>query len=671
MNEAKKQGTFGIQSIRTRIVAMAVACIVAALVIAYISMIPDAERTVTDVTENNMLDLAKSYTQILNNKINAVNDTTSYMGSNSDFYSCLVQGGEGSLLQAELKQYLRDNPSYTQVDVYDKSGTLVTTTGEAGADMPYYVNAVLSTENAAQSDLVTDASGAPSVVCAVPLLNAGSMFGVVCVTVPVDVLTADFAKVQLRGIESSFAYLLSAQGYFLYHPEPEVIGKITGNKTLRQFLEQANVASAIVNFRYNGSNKVVGVATSELNSWMLVIQADKSELLQPINNMMVKSLLILIIALAVLAAIVYIMSVSITRPIQSLTKGMLKIAQFDFREDSRADNLAKRKDEIGAMSRAVQLMQSNIREIVEKLSDVCQNIGSGSATLNDVATSLNDCASDNSAVSEELAAGMEETSGMVDSISSQVEHIRSQTQQINRQSQSTVSLSKDIMHRADDAKEATAQAAKNTKMLYKEVNREAKEALERSKAVSRINSLTENIMNIADQTSLLALNASIEAARSGEHGKGFAVVANEIGNLADQSAETVSGIMDIVGDVTNAVGNMNECLQKTLTFLETSVMKDYDNFMKVSGAYNQDAASFSDTIQRICSNLDELGNATGQIAEAITSINQTVSDSSNGITGIAERATEVVTLSGTTYERVQENANMAEALQQIVDKFKI
>lgn len=674
MDKKKEKKGYAFASIRTRIVGMAIGGILAALCITYISIVPGAKSSLTDSIENNMLDLAGSYIKILNNSIEAVNETVVYMESKPDVYNCLMHvTEESSLAQAELNQYLRDNSSYTQADFYDLDGQFITSSNEDMADVqtPYYVNAVLSTGLPAQSDIITDGVDKPSIICAVPLTNSGSMYGVICVTVPADVLTADFGAIKLQGIESSFAYLISPQGYFIYHPDSAVIGKITGNDLLRGFLEQGNVASAIGRFRFDGSDKVVGLATSASNNWMLVIQANESEVLEPINRLTVISLLVVLVVLVVLAAVVYALSVSITKPIKILTENINNIANLDFREDEKTVRLGRRRDETGDMSRALSLMWENIRGIIKKINVVSENIGTSNTSLHDIASSLNDCASDNSAVSEQLAAGMQETSASVADINSRIEYIREMMEKVTAQSENTIELSNDIMQRADQAKDTTSHAADNTKKLYYEVSEEAKKALEQSKAVNRINDLTKNIMEIADQTSLLALNASIEAARSGEHGKGFAVVANEISHLATQSTDTVQHIIEIVDDVTEAVRHIDQCLSRTLTFLETSVMKDYDGFIGVSGEYHSDAQTFSVTIQDICGSIEELGNATNLIAQAIADINTNITESSEGISGIAGRATDVVSLSGETYDKVEDNTKMVHMLDDIVQEFTL
>ena len=85
--------------------------------------------------------------------------------------------------------------------------------------------------------------------------------------------------------------------------------------------------------------------------------------------------------------------------------------------------------------------------------------------------------------------------------------------------------------------------------MYTNVKEKSEKAIEGSKAVEKINELTNTIMEISSQTGLLALNASIEAARAGEAGRGFAVVAKEVGGLAAQSTKSSKDITDTVEHV--------------------------------------------------------------------------------------------------------------------------
>ncbi len=660
-----------VKSVIARGYYTALLSIIVILVASYLTTIPGSRSSLSDQAENNMLDLSQSYIKILEARISAINNTAEYMNTDGDFYSCLIQGGEPSLITANLKSFIKDNPSYLSAAVYDKDGKFVTASEDSFSkdSNPYYVNAALSLKQPMQSDYLK-VGDENCIVCAVPLINADTLFGCVAIVVPVQSFTSELASVKLQNTESSFAYLLTPLGHFIYHPESEYIGKITGEDVIRDLIAQGNVVSAVVHFNYEGE-KIAGLATSTTNGWTLIIQADKSELLKPVNNTAVKSIIICIIIAIIVSVFAYLAIYIFLRPIALMTKEITSISSLDFTSTKSIDKLTKEQTEIGTMAREIRKMHDNIKNVISDLNDVTEKISSGSTTLSDIAASLTDCSSENSAVSEQLASGMEQTTNTVSAIKGQVDTIKSRTVEINRQSHSTIQLSDTIMDRATNARQSAMQAADSTRDMYSKVNVEARAALEQSKAVAKINDLTENILDIAEQTSLLALNANIEAAKSGKYGKGFAVVAKEISKLAEQSSETATNISAIIIEVTTAVNNIDACLTKTLEFMDVSVMKDYDNFTEISNTYHQDAKSFQSTLTEITHSLKSLETATNDIAMAVSGMTETINESSEGIVTIASRSGEVVNLSDNTYNQVKLNGEMSDILQGIVDKFKL
>ena len=660
-----------VKSVTARGYYTALLSIIVILIASYLTTIPGARNSLSDQAENNMLDLSQSYIKILEARISAINNTAEYMNTDGDFYSCLIQGGEPSLITANLKSFIKDNPSYLSAAVYDKDGKFVTASEEGYAKdgNPYYVNAALSMRQPMQSDYIKSGEE-DCIICAVPLINADTLFGCVAITVPVQSFTSELASVKLQNTESSFAYLLTPLGHIIYHPDSEYIGKITGEGIIRDLITQGNVVSAVVHFDYEGE-KIAGLATSTTNGWTLIIQADKSELLQPVNTTAIKSIVICILIAIVVSVFAYLAMYKFLRPIAQMTKEITSIASLDFTSTKAIDKLTREQTEIGTMAREIRKMHGSIKNVISDLNDVTEKISSGSTALGEIAASLTDCSSENSAVSEELAAGVEQTTNTVSAIKGQVDTIKSRTMEINRQSDQTIRLSDAIMERATSARQSAVQSADTTRNMYSMVSVEARAALEQSKAVSKINDLTQTILDIAEQTSLLALNANIEAAKSGKYGKGFAVVAKEISKLAEQSSDTANNISTIITEVTTAVDNIDSCLTKTLEFMDVSVMNDYDSFTEISNTYQNDAISFQSTLEEITNSLKSLELATNDIAMAITGMTETIHESSEGIVTIANRSGEVVNLSDHTYSQVKLNGEMADTLQGIVDKFKL
>ena len=117
---------------------------------------------------------------------------------------------------------------------------------------------------------------------------------------------------------------------------------------------------------------------------------------------------------------------------------------------------------------------------------------------------------------------------------------------------------KDMKAHAQSMESVARTNMESTDRKVSEILEVLQKAIEDSNSVKQVNSLTNDILNIASQTNLLALNASIEAARAGEAGRGFAVVASEISQLAAASQEAANNIQRINAVVTNSVTNLSD-----------------------------------------------------------------------------------------------------------------
>ncbi len=488
-------------------------------------------------------------------------------------------------------------------------------------------------------------------------------------------LTSLYREAGLDGIESSHIALVDEAGNYTYSPSYEEIGKPCDNQTIQDLVAEhgkkgSKLEAEVLDIDFNGTSSYVGYYPCD-NGWLLLCVADKEELYTTYNDVKNTTLIDSAIILVVFAIFGFLVSMTITKPIKRLTGVIHKTANLDFKPSDELEKLCKGKDETGEMARALKDMQFSIKDVIAKINTAATNISENADNLNELSNLVNEHSTDNSATTEELAAGMQETASSSSRIDENISNILTTIDSISSKTKAGQKMAVEIMDKASKLKNKTVSASDNGKMMFENVRKETSVAIEKSKDVDKINTLTKTILDISDQTSLLSLNASIEAARAGEAGRGFAVVAEQIGHLANMSAQTVENIGDIVKDVNNAVNNMATCLETTLNFLEEKVLKDYDEFIGVSDEYNSDAVVFEKSMVEIYNAIDELDHSTDLIANAISGISSTINEASTGVSDIAEKTSNIVELTIETNKMVDESVEYAKDLNNIVDVFKL
>lgn len=486
--------------------------------------------------------------------------------------------------------------------------------------------------------------------------------------------TKALENIHMLGAESSYLYLVDTDGTMLYHPTASKIGVSVENEVVKAIvaeLQKGNVPEdAAVGYMFKGSVKFAATAITDDHK-IVVVSVDKDEMIAPVKKMKQDIYWVALSSLLICAIVGYIVSIFLTKPIKQLTSIIINTAQLDLRHDENSEKLCKRKDETGEMARQVRDMRANLRAMMEKVTEVSTNITDNVNVLKGVTDTVDNMCTDNAAISEELAAATEETAATTVTINETVANIKDGTEKVNELATEGAEVSLEIKGRAEDLRSKTEEASDRTMTMYSNVKEKAEKAIQGSKAVDKINELTNTIMQISSQTGLLALNASIEAARAGEAGRGFSVVATEIGSLADQTSNAIVDISAIVKEVNVAVSNMSECLEETTSFLETTVLSEFKEFEKVSEQYQGDADIFESQMKTVRDHMQELFESVEIILQGLTGISDTMNESSLGVTDIAEKTSDMVEKTGDAQKKVADCYSCVEQLKNIVDHFTL
>lgn len=479
-------------------------------------------------------------------------------------------------------------------------------------------------------------------------------------------------NVGIDTMDSSRGYLVDTNGVYLYHEDKDMIGtQLQGNAVVENVLARlqqgyittADVETCVV----NGENVYVAFMCT-VNDWVIFVQADEADVLAPIKTITNYSIMVGAALLVVVLLIGAVITGMITKPITSLTKVINDISELNLNENQK---IPLTGDEIGVMGQAVIGMRGQLIKIVTELNQIAERLVGDANMLSEISEKVNQASTDNSATNEELAASMEETSTSTDVVNGNIRNMNDNVVNVAEKINEGNQLTTDVMIKTNEINKRTKEASDETLRVYGTIRETSNEAIERAKEVERINELATIIQDIAEQTNLLSLNASIEAARAGEAGKGFAVVASEIGKLASQSTATSAGIVTIVGQVNESVDTLTKCLVGALEFLENKVMSDYADFMKSSDEYNSAARAIEEFMNLANAEVRELEAGIAQITDAIEGISNNVNESAIGVSDIAGKTTDVVSLTAETFDRSMNCKQLAEKLRDITARFQI
>ncbi|MEE1132685.1 MAG: methyl-accepting chemotaxis protein [Caryophanon sp.] len=517
--------------------------------------------------------------------------------------------------------------------------------------------------------LVSNVSGNRMITLSTPVYSkTQEIIGVFIATVNFERLSNKYLA---QADEGRSFIIVDSNGVIQAHPNEELINVPLADAGLENewttYLSSAVNSSDVQEMKLNGENVIIASTNITVPGYTLHTIVTEKSILTVVNLLKYASIIMLVVAAAIIIAIGIYQARRISRPIVRITKQVEEIATGNLLIEPLS---ISSNDEIGQLEGNINKMHSQLSSIIQNVNTQALHVAHAASELEMATDQPNDSTLHISNVVEEFGSGAQKQLMYIEQTTAATDELSSRMDFIAEEAEATSTLSRQAFEKASDGNDKLQMTVSQMESIADTITALHQSMREMEQRSNEIDQVVDVISAIADQTSLLSLNASIEAARVGEHGKGFSIVADEVRSLAEQSAQSTQQINELIENIQHATKEAIQLMEKSQQEVVHGVYVAQETG-KLFSEIRHELKTVVDKTIEVSRFANEMESNTHAVSDTMHDIMLVSKETLSGTQTVIQRIELQMASIEEFTNSTQKLSDMADNLHEVVNQFKV